>query len=139
MVRNKPFKAKLTRVASFKQQDRAAWGRQHCQPGSTVISDGMPGFRGLRQAALLHTAIKTTDNQHAQDVVFRWVNTILGNVKRAIDGTYHAIRRYYTDRYCAFFQCRFNHRFDLKAMMGKTIRRFIKIPPIPAEKLFTER
>ena len=138
MVHNKPFNAKLTRVASFKQQDMAAWGRQHCRPGSTVISDGMPGFRGLRQAALLHTAIKTTGNQHAQDVVFRWVNTILGNVKRAIDGTYHAIRRPYIDRYLVLFQFRFNHRFDLKAMMDKTIRLFIKTAPISTKMLFAE-
>jgi len=136
MINNKPFKVKLTRVASFKQRDIAAWAKQHIKAGAIVLSDGMPGFKGLQQADLQHTSIKTTGNKQAQDVIFRWVNTILGNVKRAIDGTYHAIRRSYINRYLALFQFRFNHRFDLNSMMDKTIRLFINTAPISAENLF---
>jgi hypothetical protein len=62
----------------------------------------------------------------------------LGNVKRAIDGTHHAIRRSYVDRYLALFQFRFNHRFDLNAMMDKTIRLCINTAPIAAETLFAK-
>ena len=77
-----------------------------------------------------HTAIKTTNNAHAQDVVFRWVNTVLGNVKRAIDGTYHAIRRPYMGRYLSLFQFRFN----LIAMMDKTITLIVHTKPICCQK-----
>jgi hypothetical protein len=39
---------------------------------------------------------------------FRWVNTVLGNLKTAITSTFHAIRRPYLPRYLAEFQWRFN-------------------------------
>jgi len=132
--KNKPYKAKLSIVKSFKQRDITVWAQQHVQPGAVVLSDGMPGFRGVEQASIHHTAIKTTRNRHAQDVVFRWVNTILGNVKRAIDGTYHAIRRPYIDRYLILFQFRFNHRFNLKAMMTTTIKLMVDTQPIRGKK-----
>ena len=38
----------------------------------------------------------------------RWVNTILGNIKSALRGTYHAIRPKYAQRYLAEFEYRFN-------------------------------
>ena len=44
---------------------------------------------------------------------FRWVNTILGNIKNALCGTYHAVRPKYAQRYLAEFEYRFNRRFDL--------------------------
>ena len=44
---------------------------------------------------------------------FRWVNTILGNLKNALRGTYHAIRPKYAQRYLSEFEYRFNRRFDL--------------------------
>ena len=41
------------------------------------------------------------------------MNTILGNIKSALRGTYHAIRPKYAQRYLAEFEYRFNRRFDL--------------------------
>ena len=38
---------------------------------------------------------------------FRWVNTILGNIKNALRGTYHAIRPKYAQRYLSEFEYRF--------------------------------
>jgi hypothetical protein len=42
----------------------------------------------------------------------------LGNLKRSLAGTYHAFKApKYGQRYLAEFQYRFNHRFDLPAMI----------------------
>ena len=56
------------------------------------MSDDMAGFHVFSKIGCDHASMKTTKNAHAQNVIFRWVNGILGNVKRTIDGTYHAIR-----------------------------------------------
>ena len=45
---------------------------------------------------------------------FRCVNTILGEVKNALRGSYHAIRPKYAQRYQSrSAEYRFNRRFDL--------------------------
>ena len=52
---------------------------------------------------------------------FRWVDTILGNIKSALRGTYHAIRPKYTHRYLAEFEYRFNRRFDLPDIIPRLV------------------
>jgi len=41
------------------------------------------------------------------------VNTMLGNVKNALHGTYHALRPKYLQCHLSEFCYRFNRRFDL--------------------------
>ena len=48
---------------------------------------------------------------------FRWVNTILGNIKNALRATYHAIRPKYAQRDLSEFEYRFNRRFDLPGII----------------------
>jgi hypothetical protein len=51
---------------------------------------------------------------------FHWINTILGNLKTAIAGTYHAFDfSKYAHRYLAEFQYRFNRRFDLRSLLPR--------------------
>jgi len=51
------------------------------------------------------------------------VNVMLGNLKNAITGTYHAFKfATYAHRYLADFQYRLNHRYDLRRMLGQLIR-----------------
>ncbi len=53
---------------------------------------------------------------------FCWVNTILGNLKNAINGTYHAFDfEKYAQRYLGEFQYRFNRRFDLPGMFQRLV------------------
>ena len=51
---------------------------------------------------------------------FTWVNTMIGNVKASMHGSYHAISDKHLPRYLAEFCYRFNRRLELAAM----IRRF---------------
>lgn len=45
---------------------------------------------------------------------FRWINTVLGNLKTSLSGCYHAFDfQKYAARYLAAFSYRFNRRFDL--------------------------
>ena len=44
---------------------------------------------------------------------FKNINTILGNIKSALVGTYRAVRRKHASRFLAEFEWRFNHRTNL--------------------------
>jgi len=63
--------------------------------------------------------------------VFIWVDTMLGNVKNAMQGTYHAIRAKHLPRYIAEFTYRFNRRFDLAGMVESLGTAALLMPPIP--------
>ena len=53
---------------------------------------------------------------------FLWVNTILGNLKTAINGTYHSFDfEKYGHRYLAEMQYRFNRRFDLAVILPRLL------------------
>ena len=55
---------------------------------------------------------------------------MMGNVKNAIHGTYHAIRSKHLPRYLAEFSYRFNRRFDLAGMMHRLAVAAAQTPPI---------
>ncbi len=50
---------------------------------------------------------------------FKWVNTVLGNIKAALVGTYRAVQEKHVPRYLAEFEYRFNRRYDLEAMIPR--------------------
>lgn len=60
-----------------------------------------------------------------------WVNTVLGNVKNAMHGTYHAIRAKHVPRYLAEFSYRFNRRFDLAQLVPRLAYVALRTPPLP--------
>ena len=68
----------------------------------------------------------------AETAKFRWVNTLIGNVKTALTGTYHAIEfAKYGYRYLAEVQFRFNRRFDLRAILTNLVGALIQGPTRP--------
>ena len=53
---------------------------------------------------------------------FTWVNTILGNLKTAISGTYHAFDfNKYAGRYLGVVLYCFNRRFDLRTILPRLV------------------
>lgn len=103
-----------------------------CNPGSIVVSDGLHCFAGIGQAGFLHESIVTGGGYASMQIkVFTWVNTMLGNVKKAIHRTYHSVSRKHLPRYLAEFCFRFNQRFNLGSMVGTLVRAAVNSNPIP--------
>jgi transposase-like protein len=119
-----------------------AMAKQHLVPGTRVVSDGLGCFRAVTRAGCVHQPVTVTKAaDHGEKLAcFRWVNTILGNLKTAIAGTLKSVAKRYVFRYLAEFQYRFNRRFDLGQMLDRlacvTIRaaprprRLLKIKPV---------
>jgi transposase-like protein len=125
-----PLHVRLDVVDGFRKTILADWARHALAPGCEVVSDGLSCFAAVGAAGCVHTVI-TTGGGVPDAPALRWVNTLLGNVKNAMHGTYHAIKGKYLQRYLSEFCYRFNRRFDLAGMIGQMICTATKTPPLP--------
>ena len=133
----RPLYIHLTPVADFTNQDVLQWAQRHLAPACHVVSDGTPGFAQVRQAGATHERYVTGGGrQGAQTPQLHWVNTMLGNLKTSMAGTYHAFdHARYGARYLAEFCYRFNRRFDLAAMLPRLLRALATTKPQPLKVL----
>lgn len=120
----RPREAVITPVASFSKRVIAEWADCHLGTASEVFTDGLSAFDALEERGHPRTLMVTEGRRAACMAPGAiWVNTVLGNVKRAIDGRYHAFKfRKYADRYLSEATWRFNRRFNLASMAGEIIR-----------------
>ena len=97
---------------------------------ATVVSDGLNCFTVAQELGMVHDRTVTGGGRASVEVENHWsVNTVLGNLKTAMTGTYHAIKfAKYADRYLAEVQYRFNRRYDLRAILPRLIRAAAATP-----------
>jgi len=127
-----PVAMSMTVVKGFRLTEISRWAQRHLQPGSHVVSDGLACFSAVKEAGCLHDRIVTGGGyQSVTKEEFTWVNTMIGNVKNAITGTYHAIGSPHLPRYLAEFCYRFNRRFQLEDMLPRFIYVALRTPPMP--------
>ncbi|MCU7849799.1 MAG: IS1595 family transposase [Candidatus Thiodiazotropha sp. (ex Lucinoma kastoroae)] len=128
----RPLKIHLRRVRGFRSAAIARYAKSSLVSGSTVHSDGLYCFRAVTDAECEHIAVVTGGGRKsAQHSNFKWVNTMLGNVKNSLLGTFHAIREKHVPRYLAEFEYRFNRRFNLPAMIERLLFVALRTPPMP--------
>ena len=127
-----PLRMKLTVVEGFRLTEIAAWAQLHLGTGTRVVSDGLACFHGVTAAGCVHQPVVVGSGKAAVErPEFRWVNTILGNIKNALRGTYHAIRPKYAQRYLSEFEYRFNRRFDLPDIIPRLVYVALRTPRCP--------
>lgn len=109
----------------------AAFAASHIAPSATVVSDGLWCFGAAALVGAEHERIVTGGGKASMALPqFKWVNTLLGNLKTAITGTYHAFDfAKYAHRYLAEFQFRFNHRFNMKTILHHLLGALAVAPP----------
>ncbi|EQD60156.1 ISXo5 transposase [mine drainage metagenome] len=132
-----PLHAVITPVAGFTTQALTDWTRLHLRPETEVHSDGLGAFRAVIEAGHAHTVIESEGGRAATEAGgMRWVNTVLSNVKRSLDGTYHAFRfAAYAHRYLAEAAWRFNRRFDLKILVPRLLVAAARCKAWPERRL----
>ena len=133
----RPLYVHLTPVADFTNEDMRQWALGHLAPGCHVVSDGTPAFAQVCQVGAVHERhITGGGRQGAKTAQLHWVNTVLGNLKTSMAGTYHAFDHVrYGARYLAEFCYRFNRRFDLPAMLPGLLRALATTRPLPLRVL----
>lgn len=138
----RPIAAVISPVTGFTKVAIAAWAERHLSPGCEVYTDGLPCWRVFAELGHAHTVIEKgpglrRDACRAQGA--RWVNVFLSNVKRAIDGRYHAFAfSKYAARYLAEAAWRFNRRFKMDEIADDLIGMLTLAEPWPERRLREE-
>lgn len=125
-----PLYLKLSHLNGFSKNEIGSWASKHLTSGSVVASDGLNCFPAVAEADCHHEPIfMNGSSEYDEFKVFKWVNTMIGNVKNAIHGTYHAVSSKHLPRYLAEFCYRFNRRFQLDAMVERLAYVALRPPP----------
>lgn len=133
---NHPVHIKLSVVSGFKKKELKRWCERHLSSGSTVISDGLGCFAGIKEAGFDHKVVIVGNSKDPKKTSsFNWVNTILGNLKSALSGIYHKLSSSHFPRHLATFQYRFNRRFVLGDMINRLVFVSLRTLPMPARLL----
>ena len=129
----RPEYALFNYVPGFTTYGIELWAKKRMVPGTLVVSDGLACFGGVREAGCEHEVHVVGRGNRGTDLqCFRWVNTLLGNLKMSMKGTYHSIKyAKYAKRYLAEAQYRFNRRTDMKAMFIRLSFACVQNKPRP--------
>lgn len=104
---------------------------------ATVVSDGLNCFTVAQEMGMTHDRTVTGGGPSSVELESHWaVNTVLGNLKTAMTGTYHAVKfAKYAHRYLAEVQYRFNRRYDLRSILPRLVRAATSTPNISEARL----
>ncbi len=131
-----PIAMNMNVVKGFRLTEISRWAKHHLQSDSTIISDGLSCFSAVVDADCHHISIVTGGgHQSVTKKEFACVNTMIGNVKNAIKGTYHAINPKHLPRYLAEFCYRHNRRFQLEDMIPRFAYVAVRTAPMPGRLL----
>lgn len=130
---SKPLYMRLTPIVAFTKEALKDWAAKSLTATAHVVSDGLHCFTQVTTVATSHERhVVGTGRQAVKRSEFLWVNTMLGNLKTSLAGTYHSIdHAKYAARYLAEFAYRFNRRFDLPAMLPRLLRAAVTTKPHP--------
>jgi hypothetical protein len=120
---NNPLYVVFSRVKTFSKKEVKTWAEKSLVPSATVVSDGLYCFQAVTEVGCYQQREVVGLGRKSTDMgCFTWVNTILGNLKNSINGTYHAFDfEKYAHRYLGEYQYRFNRRFDLAALLPRIV------------------
>jgi len=131
-----PLKMNMTVVKGFRKTAISQWANRHLSAGSLVVSDGLSCFSAVKEAGCVPHSIVTGGGVACITLTeFTWVNTMIGNMKNAMNGTYHSIHHQHLPRYLAEFCYRFNRHFQLDDMLPRFMSVALRTSPMPGKML----
>ncbi len=107
-------------TCSFSSEAIATLASENLATGCAVLSDGLACFFSVTTAGC-STEVNVTGGRYPSELPqFRWINTILGNLKTSLSGTLHAFNfGKVARRYPGGFCFRFNRRFAMPEMIDR--------------------
>jgi transposase-like protein len=128
----KPRRLRLSVVKGFRKKEVERIAKRDLAPGANVVSDGLSCWPAVEKAGCAHRPMVTGSGKKAAGwAPFRWVNTMLGNIKTALAGTYHHVSAKHAQPYLASFAYRFNRRFQLDTIVERLAWAALQTPPQP--------
>jgi len=135
-----PWYVRLDALPSFTHKALINWAEQALEPETLLVSDGLACFAAAGELVNHHQCAVVGERKSSELDCFHWINTMLGNLKSSIQGTYHGFKiKKYAQRYLAEVQYRFNRRFDLAEMVPRLLFACVHTNPWNEKQLrFTE-
>ena len=131
-IERHPRRIKLKTVKGFRKKGVERFAKAEIEPRSSAVSDGLFCWPAVTKADVDHLPMRTgSGRQAAKWAPSKWVNTVLGNIKTAITGTYHHVGPKHAERYLASFAYRFNRRYDLDTITQRLAWACIQTKPHP--------
>ena len=125
-----PLYVKMSPLAGFTNEAVKKWAAASLVPGTNVLSDGLACFAAVIDADCAHSYVVVGDRKPRDMPLFRWVNTVLGNLKTMINGAHKSFKfRKYAALYLGAFNYRFNHRFQLARLVTDVITDAVRTTP----------
>ena len=127
-----PLYVKMVPVPGFTLKAIGGWAQDCLSPGCVVVSDGLACFAAVADAGCQHRPFVVGARKPRDLPQFKWVNTIVGNLKTSLGGTYHAFDfAKYGTRYLGAFSYRFNRRFRMDTIPLRLLAAATAIGPRP--------
>src|SRR5918911_177505 len=128
----KPRRLRLTVVKGFRKREVEKLAKAAIEPGATVVSDGLSCWPAVGKAGCSHRPMATGAGKKAANwTPFKWVNTMLGNVKTALAGTYHHVSPKHAHSYRPSSPSRFTRRFQLDSIVERLAWAAVHTAPQP--------
>jgi transposase-like protein len=111
-------RARMAVIPDFKNTTLIAFLKQNVAPGTTVYTDGLKTFTGLREAGFKHVTrsqpLRSELRKGAKSVV-PLADRAIGNLQQWLIGTYHGVSRDQLQIYLDEFVFRHNRRLPMAA------------------------
>lgn len=124
----RPKGLQLGPPTEFSRRTVEAWMQQHLEPRTVVHSDRLACFLGWQRQ---QTLVKGGRKDSCETTGLSWVNTLLGNLKQAMDSTDHACKTRYPGRHLAAeFAYRLNRRYKVVDPAPRLPYVTVRTPPL---------
>ncbi|MCP4352939.1 MAG: IS1595 family transposase, partial [Desulfobacterales bacterium] len=131
-----PIMIKLDPVNSFTKNEILKWTKMHITSGSHIVTDALNCFKGVEDTCSHEVHVSNVMSEKEKEDHFKWINTIISNVKTLISGTFHSIECHrYAFRYFGAITYRFNRRWDLKKIFYDLCETVISTSPITSKQI----
>jgi len=125
-----PWFVRLDPLPGFQKKVLVEWAEKVLDPESLLVSDGLACFVAAGELVNHHEQVVVGKRKSSELACFQWINTLLSNLKSAIQGTYHGFKFHkYAKRYLGEVQYRFNRRFDLPSMVPRLLYACVQASP----------
>jgi transposase-like protein len=128
-----PGRARLAVIGNYSADTLGAFVGAAVAGGSTVVSDGWPGYRKLKDVRHDPRVIGSM----AAHVVLPWIHRVFANAKRWALGVYHGLRREHLQAYLDEFVFRFNRRHTPAAAFGRLLGLAVNLQPATYQVLIS--
>ncbi len=87
-----------------------------------MFSDALGGFPAIKETAQDYAPNAVKGRKRLLEIVFRWANPILGNLKTSLVGVHHKSEARYLPRYFGLLLFLINCRFNQQGLLCRLLR-----------------